>query len=203
MVEAGQGSVNPMRAGTFGELLVNDAVGKYFELARAGHIYVASMQAGANLGTALTATAITFTLFNPPGSGMDIALLECAAVITTEPAVAAGAKAVLVYAANEDPEQALPTATTKLTVRPAMLGGQRRGRAVAFSAATLPGTPIIVRVHPLSLNNQSAVGGVQLAAVDKVDGAISLSPNSMVTVQGIATQAQGIISMVWAEIHKF
>jgi hypothetical protein len=55
-------------------------------------------------------------------------------------------------------------------------------------------------VHPLALNNQTAAGDAELAETDYVDGSLCLGQNTAVTLQGIATAASGIISLVWAEI---
>lgn len=199
IVQAQDGAVNPARADRFGDIVTQDAVGKFYEIARQGRIFVAAMQAGASLGTALTATAVTVTLYNPSGSGVNLSLIQCAIAVTTEATVAAGAKTVLVYAANVNTAAAAPTATTALTVRGALLGGPA-GQGQAYSAATLPAVPVIVRVHPLGLNNQTAAGDAMLAMTDNVEGALSLAPNTAVTIQGIATASSGIISVVWAEI---
>jgi hypothetical protein len=197
----GDGAQVPVRAGRFGELIFNQGVGEYYELARQGRVFMASMQAGANLGTALTATAVTFTLYNPTGSNVNISLIQCAVTITTEPAAGAGAKANLVYAASPiTPDGPIPATNTKLTVRPALLGSNFSGIGIAYSATTLPTTPVVVRVFPFALNNQTAAGDANLAALDFVNGAISLAPNAGVTLQNIGTQTQGIVSMLWAEI---
>ena len=189
-----------VRLGRFSELLTNLA-GDYAELMRHGHLYQASMQAGASLGTALTATAVTFTLYNPNGSAVIVALLECAVVFTTLPAVAAGNNVALVYAANDEPGAAIPATVTQLTIRNALLG-QGIGSARAYSAATLPAVPVVVRVHPVGINNQTAVGMGQLAGKDLLNGAIGLQPNTAVTLQAIGTASSGIVSMVWAEIPR-
>jgi hypothetical protein len=195
------GAVNPARAGRFNELIGGEAVGKYYEIARQGRIFCASMQAGASLGTALTATAVTFTLYNPSASGVNLSLLQCGVCLSTE--VVNAETGILVYAANVDPSAAIPSATTPLTVRPALLGASANSAGRAFSAATLPATPVVVRVFPLA-HNQVATTATSLsglAAVDYVDGALALAPNTAVTIQQIKTTADsGIVSMVWAEI---
>ncbi len=189
-----------VRLGRFSEL-VSNLGGDYAELMRHGHLYQASMQAGASLGTALTATAVTLTLYNPSGSSVILAILECAVVITALPAVAAGNNVALVYAANDDPSSPIPVTVTQLTVRNALLGkGVGSGRA--YSAATLPAAPVVIRVHPLGVNNQTAVGMGMLAGKDLVNGAIGLQPNTAVTLQAIGTASSGIVSMLWAEIPR-
>lgn len=200
-VQAGDGAVNPARAGRFGELVTQDAVGKYYEIARQGRIFVAALNAGAALGTALTATAVTVTLYNPTGSGVNLSILQGAVTWTTQ--TAGVSVASLVWAVNADPSAAIPATTTALTVRPALIGGSANSSGRAFSAATLPAIPVVARVFPLGasqvVTTSSALGG--LAATDYVDGALCLAPNTAATIQQIATVTQsGIISIIWAEI---
>lgn len=197
----GDGSVGPARAGRFGELVTSEAFGKYYEIARQGRLFLASMNAGAVLGTALTATAVTVTLYNPSGSGHHLSVIAGGVSWTTVTADASARSAV--WAANTDPSAAILITTTALTVRPALLGSGFTSVGRAFSAATLPAAPVIVRVFPSGHSNvattATAVGG--LANVDYVDGALCLAPNTAVTVQAISTANEsGIVSICWAEI---
>ena len=202
IVRASDGTVNPARAGRFGELICGDTVGKYFELAKQGQLFCASMQGGTTLGTVLQNTAVTFTLYNPSASGVLVSLLECS-ISFTALQVTTTTIETLVYAANLNTAAAIPTATTALTVRSALLGAGS-GQAQAFSAATLPATPVVIRVFPLNAfcTVTTQLAESSLSATDKIDGAIVLQPNTAVTIQELATttSASGIISMLWAEI---
>ena len=201
ITQSAEGSVNPARAGRFGELITGDAIGKYYELAKQGRLFLASMNAGAVLGTALTATAVTVTLYNPSGSGCNLSVIAGGVSYTTS---AAGASTrSLVWAGNVDPAAAIPTAQTALTVRPVLLGAGFTSVGRAFSACTLPAAPVVVRVFPLGYVNVATTPTTvaPLAIIDYVDGALSLAPNTAVTIQGIATvNESGIVSIVWAEI---
>ena len=203
MIQAGDGSVNVIRAGRFGEVITGEAVGKYYELSKQGRIFCASMQAGAVLGTALTTAAVTVTLYNPTGSGVNLSWLQTAIAFTALQ-VTTSTLETLVYAANTDPTFAIPTGMTQLTARPALIGAPYTSQGRAFSAATTPAAPVVIRIFPLTayctVTTQLAESG--LAATDYVDGAIVLAPNTACTIQELATttQATGIISIVWAEI---
>ena len=203
MIQAGDGSVNVARAGRFGEVITGEAVGKYYEMSKQGRVFCASQQAGAVMGVSLTATAVTVTLFNPSGSGVNLSLLQTSIAFTALQTTTTTTE-VLVYAVNPDPSSAIPTGMTQLTVRPALIGAPYTSMGRAFSAATVPAAPVVVRIFPLAAyctsGTQLAESG--LAATDYVDGAIVLAPNTAVTIQELATttQATGIISMVWAEI---
>ena len=202
-VQAGDGSVQPARAGRMGELLTNDAFGKYFQAAKDGMLFCASMQAGATFGTALTATAVTITLYNPTGSGVYLSLISTAVAMRATQTTTATAP-VVVYAANLDPTAAIPATNTEIVTRPALLS-VKVSAAKVYSATTLPATPIVIRVHPWGINQfttNAAHGGS--GAVDYVDGAIVLAENTAVTLQEIATTTAStlIASILWAEIPR-
>src|SRR5690242_6307354 len=91
------GSENLARSGRFGELIVSESVGKYYELSKQGRIFTTARQAGAAMGTALTATAVTLMLYNPSGSGVNLAILHSTVALTaTQTTTATGS--VVVYA---------------------------------------------------------------------------------------------------------
>lgn len=196
------GSENIARAGRFGELFTSESTGRFYELSKQGRIFTTARQAGAAMGTALTATAVTLTLYNPSGSGVNLAILQSTVALTaTQTTTATGS--VIVYAANVDPAAAIPTTTTALTVYPALLGGAFASVARAYSAATLPAAPVVVRVHPFAFNSfttNASSGGA--GATDYVDGALCLAPGTAVTLQEIATTttSSGIMSITWCEI---
>lgn len=189
---AGDGSEAIIRLGRTGEQIIGDAHGRYHEATARGVVQHASMQAGATLGTALTATAVTLTLYNPAGSGVLLSLLNVSVGISTAPA----GSAVLVLAANVNPTAAAPSATTAATVRNNKLG-PASGRGVAYTAATLPAAPVVVRVLGSVLATGSTSGVV---ISDDVAGQIILPENTAITVQSIGTAPSGIVSMSWEEI---
>lgn len=184
------GSSAPLRTDRTGSLVV---ASPYAEWAARGQLFVASMQAGASLGTALTTTAVTFTLYNPLKSGVNVVLLDCVLAITAAPAGAAS----YVYAANVNPLAAAPATNTDLAIRGSPIGNSATGRAKAYSATTLPATPVVIRVHSSIVATGAASPWF---AVDRVDGAIVLGENTAVTIQGLTTASSGIISMTWAEV---
>ena len=201
-VLSSDGSVNVARAGRIGELLTSDAVGKYYQAAVDGRLFMASRVATAVTGTALTATAVTFTLWNPPTSTVNVSVISGHVNIGVLQTTT-GNIPTYVWAANVNPGAAIMATTTSLIVRPGLLGGSV-GQAQAFSAATLPAVPVIVRLFPLATacTATTQLAEVSLAAIDNVDGAIVLAPNTAVTIQGIATTTEisAFISMTWIEV---
>ena len=207
----GDGSIAAPRLGKLGELITGDAVGKYYELARRGQLFMAAMQASAALGTALTATAVTLSLYNPLSSGVNLAMLQC--TITLGGAVqqtTTQTSQAYVYAANVGPLVTAPASNTAAIIVPGVLtnngsiaAGTGGGIGRVYTATTLPAVGIIVRLHPFSVNQAITTAGASSGhGIDYIDGALVLGQGTIVTLQGIATTTgnNGIVSFVWAEI---
>lgn len=198
-------SDGPIRSGITSEMIVGDAHARYYEAVSRGVVFGAAMQAGASLGTALTATAVTLTLYNPLGSKVNLVLLEVAMAITTmlaAPGAPAASAAAYVLAGNVNPLAALPTGLTAATVRNCLLGGAQ-GVGLAYTGATLPATPILIRpLFGVSYSEITAASIAQLATqfIDPTDGKIVIAPNTAITIQGIGAATSGIVSMMWEEV---
>lgn len=181
-------------------LAVNrNAHGEWYNAVTRGKVFGASMQAGASLGTVLTASAVTMTLYNPSGSGVRLILLNVKVAITT---ILGGAgTAAYVLAANLDPTAAVPaTVTEAVTPRNLLLGDSAVPVAgKIYTIATLPAAPIIVRVLG-SLYYATAAAVAPVSVEDNVNGAIVLPENTAITVQGIGQTSSGIISLMWEEV---
>lgn len=196
---AADGTVHDkLRVGKTLEQISGMAHGLYYEPVSRGNVYHASMQAGAALGTALTSTAVTLTLYNPLNSGVNLALIEVGVNITTY--LAAAGITVYALAGNVLTTAAAPSSTTAATVRNCLLGGSA-GRGVAYTAATLPSTPVVLKtMGTLHLVGATPVSESSFSLLDCTDGKIVLAPNTAVTLQGIGTASQGIVHMIWEEI---
>ena len=112
--DVADGAIVPLRSGRYGDLLVSTGLGQYYALAKQGKLFCASMQAGAVFGTALTATAVTITLYNPSSSGVDLVLLATDFQMTAGQTTTTNAP-VVVYAANMTTSEAAPATTTAIT----------------------------------------------------------------------------------------
>ena len=111
------------------------------------------------------------------------------------------------YAVNGIKGQAAPSSTTPLAaanIFPALIGSGYSPAAQVYTAATLPATPVVARIFPLSAycTATTQLAETALHGIDYVEGALCLAPGTMVTIQGIAstTGVTGAISMSWAEI---
>ncbi len=173
------------------------AHGEWYNAVTRGKVFEATLQAGASLGTALTATAVTLSLYNPSGSGVRLILLQVKVAITT---ILGGAgTTAYVLAANLDPTAAVPASVTPVTPRNLLLGGGVAVAGLAYSAATLPAAPEVIRVIG-STYYATAAAVAPVSFEDNVNGAVVLPVNTVVTVQGIGQTSSGIVSLMWEEV---
>lgn len=191
VVTRGDGVQGVLRLGRTGELIAGLSGGRYSEDVGRGNVYHAAMQAGAALGTALTATAVTLTLYNPAGSRVNLVLLRSSLAITTAPATAAA----IIYAVSADPAAAKPSATTAATIRNNLLSSAS-GKGQAFTAATLPAAPTVWGI----MANLSTTIGAIAQPIDELAGLLILPENTAVTIQNIGAACSGIASLTWVEI---
>lgn len=172
----------------FGASRVTPSVGEYEEMASRNQLYTACNQAEVTYGTALTATAVTYTLYNPIGSPVDLVLFLVSWATRTS-----STAGHLVLAANVNNSAAAVVHGTPLTVRNCKLDGSA-GYGLADAAATLPAAPVAI----LALASMGVTVTGEQSSLD-IKGAVILGPNTAVTVQGITVVGTGVISMIWRE----
>ena len=172
-----------------GELGTSQCHAPHYEAASRGKLFMASNQSVVTFGTALTATGVTFHLYNPVGSPVNLVVLQTQITVLT-----AGTGGHIVYAANVNPLAAAPATNTELVVRNAKLD-LAPGFGKAYSVTTLPAAPVAVRPF-IGAITAAGIG----AFVDYVDGAIILGPNTCLSIQGITIVGTGLIGMLWEEV---
>lgn len=188
------GAREAFRLTRYGGLAVCDSNARYWDAVMRGNCFYAAQQAAAAFGTALTATAVTLTLYNPVGSQRNLVLIEATASVAS--VTVAGQ---VVYAINNSPGQAAPASVTKLAsgIQNCLIGAGNNSIAAVYSAATLPAAPLAARVF-FSCSGTSSPTTETI--MDPIDGKLIITPGSMVTIQGITTNATGILSMMWEEV---
>lgn len=194
----------PLRVSRTGAQAVTDVHAKYREAVSRGNVFIASMQSGAVLGTALTATAVTLTLYNPKGSGVRASILW-GSVAQTAASATAGLMNAYWCSNSPDSASALAAATTAATVRNAAIA-TATAKVLAYTACTLQAAPIIVRpVAGSGMYWATAAGAAPTNGIDYVDGAIELPENTAITIQGVgaSTLYAGIVTISWEEIPTF
>ena len=192
----GDGTIGPVRLGAHGDQVVN-AWGKFFEAAQRGFLFHGSLAvAGVAPGTALS-TAPMMCLWNPPSSGVDLAIQQTW-VSYVSGTLGAGS---MVHAYVLD-QPALPTTGTQLEGICARLSGARpKGRIMTGS--TVGATTLILRP---SLHLGAALATTAtfpFAAYDEVEGSIVIPPGSAWAYQGVAAAGSTpliLAGVLWAEV---
>lgn len=173
------------------ELVVVDAHGRYHEPGSRGLIFSAANQAAVASPAGLTAASVNFTLYNPIGSGYLLSLLNIAIALGAAPVAATAIWLV----GNLNPAAAAPATVTLLNIINNLLNSQS-GVGKAYSTATLPAAPVIIR--PLAFvdaASNNAAGSFK----DEVAGAIIIPPGCAVSIQAL-TAVSLFAAMDWEEI---
>lgn len=186
----------PFLLGKDREAVTSILHGRYTELIRRGTVFLAANQAVQALSL-LSATATGLILTNPSGSGKRLAVLHVGVSLASLPA----GQSSIYLAANVNTAAAAVVHTTPLIVRNALLGATSVGVGLADREATLPATPVIVRV----------LGGGPAATVATsvdfppfieahLDGSLMLEPGTTLCLEALTTAISVVASFLWEEI---
>jgi hypothetical protein len=188
------GQTIPASFGEFGDALVTELQPHYYENTYRGQKFSACNTAAVTVG-ALTATNVSFALYNPPGSGKNLAIVNAGFGISST-TFATGA---LFLAYNT--QSTTPVGTTALTIKNNLLtGATAPSVALAYSAATLSGTPTPV-CPVFSFATSATVGSPAQTLNWDVAGQVLVAPGGVLSVQGsVAALAVGFIGLTWDEI---
>lgn len=169
----------------------------YQEAARLGQMFSSHTAAtGVAPGTALGTTA-AFALQNPKGSGTALVIVD-GSLGYVSGTLGAG---FVSWCVNNDPSKAVATGTAITPLN--NLVGAGAGKALAFTTATLPATPTLLRPF-CSIGASLATTAVQpWQIVDYVDGKIVVLPGCCLSLE--ATAAAGTTPLVvygctWIEL---
>ena len=198
-IQANSSSTNPFtqKGGALGDAIVSELNPIYYQAAKEGRLFTSYV---ATVATSLAATAtIGNMLWNPPGSGVDLVLLDWTSNIVVTSASTTGIAIAAGY------QTTTPTTTTAATVAGSTYVQQTTlvtgSKAVAYSVATVLTAPVIVQV----LEHNTAA--IQTVGVDAVSGdfkgSIVVSPGGFVTLcaLGSAVAASGHTShLKWMEV---
>ena len=197
-IVAADGTLQDPRLGKAGEVIIQDAHGRFFEAAYRGNLYIASqLVTGVAPGTAL-GTAPPLTLWNPPGSGK-IGVITKASLGYISGTLGAGA---IVYATNLQPSAA-PSGGTAILPINAQIGNPTSCQIKAYTGSTVAATQTVVR--PVwSMGPALATTAVFPFLVEAIaDGDLLLVPGACLSLQGIAgagTSPLVTMSLVWEEV---
>lgn len=195
LVRLGQGAQGNLRGDATSALVMTQGHGDWTELSAQGSVMIASTAvAGVAPGTALSTTP-PMAIWNPPGSGFNLALLKTVLGYVSG-TLGAGS---IVYA-QVAAQTTVPTGGAELTPVCSMLGFPR-GVGRAFQGSTLTGTPTIVK-PAYQLPAFAGAAAVPTLVSDLLDGEIIVSPGTVFVMQGVAgagTTPLALFGVVWEE----
>lgn len=193
---AADGSTIPTRAGRLGDTIVSELNGRYYEQAARGRLFVATAIVTAPVIFSTAAGTGGPLVWNPPNSGVNVAVLGVTCGITVVTTVAAA----LGLTGNTGQTSA-PTSTTVIDSRQSgLIGGQ-----ASVSTPYRIGTPTnaggfffpLLDLHTGALT----VDNLGLGWID-VGGAVVAPPGSWVSLAASATATTTVaqLGMVYAEV---
>lgn len=191
-----EGSRADLRQGLDGEVVVQDAHGRFYEASARGKIWtVSTAVAGVAPGTALSTTP-PLALWNPVGSGYNLSIL-CATLGFVSGTLGAG---TLVYA-QVNSQTTAPTTGAELTPVSCVIGGsaQRVGRA--FQGSTLASTPTLLR--PGHIIGTTPTTPAVAPSKDDISGEFTVAPGGVLVLQGVAAAGSSplvLLSLTYEEV---
>lgn len=162
------------------------------DLNRQGKVFVAA-NVSAKSHIAVAAAMTGLIVWNPPGSGVKLVMVDVGFAYTTAPAAIHNIGLAMMTA-----NQTLPTSLT-VAGRSATAadGSGNVPKAIAWDAATLPAAPVAVRW----MWGTMATGSVGFAGMsERLDGSLVVVPGAAICTTVVTTTAAGMAHFTWAEV---
>lgn len=191
------GSLNPMRQGKNGSLMVQKGAPDFQEAVLRGSCFSVANQAGVTSQAGLSATTPVLTLANPAGSGVNAVIWYVGATFL----VAFAAGAAIFIAVGTNPIAAAVTGTLTTAHRNLLLGGGGP-KIVPLLAATLPAAPVAIGLLGAGLTGAITTTPHKQALGKWVNGGIILQPGTNLSIQtSTASGASGTLcEYIWEEV---
>lgn len=190
------GAVSTARGSFDTSVVTQDAHARYQEAVMRGNCYTTANQTAGTTQAGLSGTTPVLTLFNPKGNNKVGVLLYAGATFI----VANAAGSAIWLAANVNVAAAAVTGTAA-TVSNCALGNGNSPSLLAFTAATLPATPIAISQLASGVTGAVTTIPYLLPAGRFFDGSIILLPGSAISIQtSTASGAGTFCEYVWEEI---
>ena len=191
------GSQPAQSGGRQGEAAVAEIHGKWYTAGYRGVSFIASTLIAGTVVPISTATAATFGLYNPLGSGKNVELIAYDFALLAATAVVASLEFAVLTAVGGG--IALPTGITALTPLANPIGGPGLNSvATAFSAATVVASTKLISLG-VSFGTTTETAGPAVVHRD-FDGTIILAPGTLIHVTGNAAQSSAALQqLTWAE----
>jgi hypothetical protein len=186
------GTNPPALAGKAGEAVVAELHGKFYTAAYRNRVFAATTAAAGTVIPIGTTTTMTFALFNPLGSGVNVELVSIDVASTTTTWVASPIQLGLLSGA------VLPTTiTSTLTSFSTLVGGSGVSQIKVYASAVGAAMPTTALYPLFSVGTTAGTPG-QLHY--EFDGRVILAPGTMASLVGTAAQSQATVNAaIWIE----
>ncbi len=191
------GAVNTLRGSFDNCAVTQDGHARYQEAVQRGNVYMTANQSGVTSQAGLSGTTPVLSLFNPKGNNKNLVLLYAGAVEI----VATATTHVVWLAANVNIAAAAVTGTVA-TITNALVGNGNSPSASAFTAATLPATPIAIAMIG-TVGTVAVTSWAQAPSFGRYfDGTVIVAPGGALSIQtSAASGASGLLcEFIWEEI---
>ena len=185
--------------GKAGEAIVADLHGKWYTPSYRGKTFIGCTLVAGTVIPVSTATAATFGLYNPAGSGVNLELIDYDMALVSATAVV-GLLELAVLTQVGQGGNALPTSVTQLTALANPIGGvgAQVPQGICFSAATVIASTKLINLG-IAFGTTTENAGPIVAHVE-FDGKIILAPGTLIHVTGNAAQTTAAVQQFkWAE----
>ena len=188
---ANDGANTPFRQGHTGELVVQELHGRYAETMARGAMFTATNQSAQAVSAALATTYTGLLIYNPPGSGILVAINKLKFALSVAPTTTATIGIISGFAATGG----VTAATTAATIASNQVGSTKRSAALAYSAATIT-TPVWLAEL---LDGFTALAFPAPTPIIDLEGAYGILPGGYIAI-GALTSVTGLGSISWEEL---
>lgn len=177
------GVLSTLALGRYGQAMTTDLLARYYAAAKAGQVFSAGTAAtGVSPGTAIGTTS-PFTLANPSGSGKDLSVLRVSMGYVSGTLTAG----IVHYVANVNPAAAAVTGTACTVVSSYLSTSSPGAKGLAFTTATLPVTPTVLRPFCSILPMLATTVTQPWQVMEEVAGEFVIAPGCSLSLEGTAT----------------
>lgn len=190
------GATPTLRGGKGGDGIISQLNARYYENTYRGNTFGVSYPAAALAVASATATG-AFALWNPPGSNVNLSILDFEAVLVSFTASTNPLQVGLVAVPNQSPT----SISAGNTPNSMLIGSSNVSSAKPYVAGTLVGASTTAFRLVGSWYADLAAGDVTGYFKDEIGGAVIIGPNSGLCVVAITTVPTNTaaISLTWAE----
>ncbi len=194
------GAQQPPRLGRAGELVSQDAHGRFYEAVYRGNVWGGSNPvAGVAPGTALATAGVPLGLYNPPGSGKNLVVLRSSAGYVSG---TLGAGSIVYGAAAQSVN---PTGGAQVTPKSNLLGNAATGAGILWSGGTWTNAPAILRPAYTLGAFLATTASFNPPLIDEVAGEYIVTPGNYFALMGIAaagTTPLMLFGLTWEEVPQ-